>query len=126
VLLSAVLFLHCVVYKHANATHTTHPAVLRASGQQKLGLLLIVCTYWVFGMPFSLLLAFPAGWGVAGLFAGIAVVTTTQCVVQTVLQWRIDWHQQAADAAARVEALSSGESEVLILGGSSGRHGEVL
>lgn len=94
--------------------------MLRASGQQKLGVLLIICTYWVFGMPFSLLLAFPLGWGVAGLFAGIAVVTSTQCIVQTILQLRIDWHKQAADAAARVEALGDGE-EVLVVGGSEGR-----
>lgn len=72
-------------------------------------------------MPFSIILAFPVGWGVAGLFAGLAVVTTAQCALQTVLQFRIDWHQQAADAAARVEALSSGESEVLVVGQSSGR-----
>lgn len=73
----------------------------------------------------ALVLAFPVGWGVAGLFAGIAIICSTQCVVQTVLQCRIDWHKQAADAAARVEALSAGE-EVLVVGESGGQRRDAV
>ena len=34
--------------------------------------------YWVFGIPLAVYLAFPAGWGVHGLWVGMAVTTTVQ------------------------------------------------
>ncbi len=100
---------------HITPHITPHPTphitgVLRASGQQKLGLLLNLTTYWVFGVPLCCVLSFVFEWNVAGLFAGLAIVTTVQCIVQMVLQGRIDWHKQAADAAARVDALTGDDT----------------
>lgn len=34
--------------------------------------------YWAFGIPLSVFLAFPTGWGVRGLWIGMAVTTTVQ------------------------------------------------
>ena len=37
--------------------------------------------YWVFGIPLAVWLAFPAGWGVHGLWVGMAVTTTVQASI---------------------------------------------
>ncbi len=52
--------------------------VLRGSGRQGVGAALNFATYWCLGLPLVWLLAFKAGLGIAGLWAGIAATTTLQ------------------------------------------------
>lgn len=52
--------------------------VLRGAGRQALGAGLNLLTYWCMGLPLAGLLAFKAGWGIHGLWAGLAITTTVQ------------------------------------------------
>lgn len=52
--------------------------VIRGAARQKLGVAVNLGAYWVFGIPLAVWLAFPAGWGVHGLWVGMAVTTTVQ------------------------------------------------
>ena len=52
--------------------------VIRGAARQKLGVAVNLGAYWVFGIPLAVYLAFPAGWGVHGLWVGMAVTTTVQ------------------------------------------------
>lgn len=52
--------------------------VLRGAGRQTLGAAMNLLTFWVLGLPLAALLAFKAGWGIAGLWSGLATATTLE------------------------------------------------
>lgn len=51
--------------------------ILRAKGQQTLGAVLSLIGYYVVGIPAGLLLAFHAGMGIYGLWAGLTIALVT-------------------------------------------------
>lgn len=52
--------------------------ILRGAGRQELGALLNLASYWGLGLPAAYLLSSKAGWGLQGLWAGLALCTSVQ------------------------------------------------
>ena len=77
--------------------------VVRGCGRQLLGASINVCTYWLLGLPFAMILGFPLGLHVAGLWWGMAATTTLQGLTMGVVISRFDWETEASRAAERMQ-----------------------
>ena len=76
--------------------------VVRGCGRQLLGASINVCTYWLLGLPFAMILGFPLGLHVAGLWWGMAATTTLQGLTMGVVISRFNWETEASRAAERM------------------------
>lgn len=83
--------------------------ILRGAGRQELGALLNLCSYWGLGLPSAYLLAFNAGWGLRGLWAGLAICTTVQAFVMLVVLGRFRWKREAERAAQLARETDAAE-----------------
>ena len=76
--------------------------VVRGCGRQLLGASINVCTYWLLGLPFAMILGFPLGLHVAGLWWGMAATTTLQGLTMGVVISRFNWETEVSRAAERM------------------------
>ncbi|EFN53551.1 hypothetical protein CHLNCDRAFT_58521 [Chlorella variabilis] len=76
-------------------------SLLRASGRQKVGALTNIISYWLLAIPLAHYLAFQRGWGVQGLWWGIAAANSVQAAIMGVVVARFDYEGEARKAAAR-------------------------
>lgn len=83
--------------------------VLRGSGDLRAPMLLHLCGFWVLGIPLSLWLAFRAGMGPRGLWAGLAVALA---VVAILLVFRVRWRTATLPSRVRVDEVPMGELPV--------------
>jgi multidrug resistance protein, MATE family len=63
----------CAVFQFFDAISSVEGGILRGQGRQHLGGVANVIVYWVIALPTGLTLAFKAGWGLHGLWAGMVV-----------------------------------------------------
>ena len=77
--------------------------VVRGCGRQLLGASINVCTYWLLGLPFAMILGFPVGLHVAGLWWGMAATTTLQGLTMGVVISRFNWETEASRARGRMD-----------------------
>ena len=82
--------------------HKCPAGVVRGCGRQLLGASINVCTYWLLGLPFAMILGFPLGLHVAGLWWGMAATTTLQGLTMGVVISRFNWETEASRAADRM------------------------
>jgi MATE family multidrug resistance protein len=74
--LSAVLLLFAAVFQISDATQATGAGLLRGIKDVRLPTILITIAYWVIGLPFGWMLAFPYHMGAAGMWLGLIVGLT--------------------------------------------------
>jgi Na+-driven multidrug efflux pump len=60
-----------------------------------------ITSYWLLAIPLAHYLAFNCGWGVRGLWWGIATANTVQAAVMGIIVARFDYEAEARAAAAR-------------------------
>jgi len=70
--LSAAVLPAAGVYMLCDGMRTVLCGILKSAGLTKFSLQSSLLAFWVLGLPMSLLLAFPCGLGVAGLWLGLA------------------------------------------------------
>ncbi|XP_070084395.1 multidrug and toxin extrusion protein 2 isoform X4 [Equus caballus] len=75
--------------------------ILRGTGKQKIGAILNVVGYYVFGFPIGVSLIFAAKLGIIGLWSGLIVCVFFQAVFYMVYIFRIDWNRVAEQAQVR-------------------------
>ena len=68
-----------------------------------------LASYWLLGLPLSVILAFVCDLSVSGLLIGIFAATSTLGVLYTIMVLKADW-QEIADAA--VERIKKEEQEI--------------
>ncbi|KAK9834476.1 hypothetical protein WJX74_002488 [Apatococcus lobatus] len=78
--------------------------VLRGMGRQALLLVLGIAGFWGGGVLVSALLAFPAGWGVYGLWLGLNCGTSIVACMYGALLFCVDWRAETHKARAALEA----------------------
>ena len=83
--------------------------LLRGSGNQALGSIVNLCSYWLLGLPVSYYLGHVKGLGVAGLWWGLGILNIVQGVVMLVVCFggAVDFEREAVVAAERSAALLS-------------------
>ncbi|CAH8277350.1 unnamed protein product [Arabidopsis lyrata] len=73
----------------------------------------IVC-YYVFGIPFGLLLGYKLNFGVMGIWCGMLTGTVVQTIVLTLMICRTNWDTEAAMAEGRIRKWGGEGSEQLL------------
>ena len=81
-------------------------AVLRGTGKLSHGAIVNLCSYWLIGVPSAYYFAFWLGYGIQGLWIGIAIVNTFLAVVMVLIVRRTDFFKEAALAIQRMTANS--------------------
>ena len=79
------LFGVAAVFQLFDGVQVTAMGALRGAGDTHSGLVTHLCTYWLFGMPLGVWLAFSRGWGAKGLWVGLCCALV---VAGCVLLWR--------------------------------------
>lgn len=79
--------------------------VVSGAGKQTRAVVVNALAYWALALPAALLLAFPLGGGVEGLYGGMVAGPATQCALYAWLLCRLRWREEAA--AARQRALGA-------------------
>ncbi|CAE7213050.1 unnamed protein product [Rhizoctonia solani] len=76
--------------------------VLRARGKFAFGAILNMVSYYAFGIPVGISLAFWAKFGLAGLWMGLAAAMCCSSVTSTVVVSMTDWDQEVVKTRARL------------------------
>lgn len=93
----------CAAFQLFDALATCANGVLRGLGRQEVGGYVQLVCYYVVAMPISFGTAFGAGWGLTGLWAGVAIALGLVGGVEGVWIWRADWERSVEEARARNE-----------------------
>lgn len=81
---------------------------VRGAGRQGAAAALNLVAYWAIGIPCTAWLAFKAGLGLTGLWAGLAATTALQAAAMAAFVFgAIRWPAEADAAAARVKAAAA-------------------
>ncbi|RCI09508.1 hypothetical protein L249_4087 [Ophiocordyceps polyrhachis-furcata BCC 54312] len=75
--------------------------LLRGIGKQSIGGPANLFAYYIISLPISLGLAFGADWKLLGMWAGLIVGLVSVSIIEYTYLLMTDWHQAAAEAAAR-------------------------
>uniref|UniRef100_A0A8C5FXG1 Multidrug and toxin extrusion protein n=1 Tax=Gadus morhua TaxID=8049 RepID=A0A8C5FXG1_GADMO len=78
--------------------------VIRGVGKQKVGALCNMVGYYVFGLPIGILLMFPAGLGIVGLWLGLFVCVAIESGFYLVYLPKMDWQKVTKEALVRAGA----------------------
>uniref|UniRef100_A0A8C5AH64 Multidrug and toxin extrusion protein n=1 Tax=Gadus morhua TaxID=8049 RepID=A0A8C5AH64_GADMO len=78
--------------------------VIRGVGKQKVGALCNMVGYYVFGLPIGILLMFPAGLGIVGLWSGLFVCVAIESGFYLVYLPKMDWQKVTKEALVRAGA----------------------
>ncbi|ETW02700.1 hypothetical protein, variant 1 [Aphanomyces invadans] len=100
--LTSYVAIAIAMYQVADALNTTLQGVLRGAGLQKTGALLNFIAYVVVGLPLGTFLDFVVGWGLLGLWVGMAVGISTSGICGGLIVHLSDWLVLASDAKNRV------------------------
>lgn len=101
-IVSAVLPL-CAAFQLFDAVATACNGILRGLGRQKVGGYVQVFCYYAVAMPISMGTAFGLGWGLWGLWTGVAVALGLVAAIEGVFLVRTNWEQSVEDARRRNE-----------------------
>ncbi|CAJ1952044.1 unnamed protein product [Sphenostylis stenocarpa] len=85
-----------------DSIQTAFQGVARGCGWQKLGAYINLGSYYVLGLPFSIVTAFVFHMKGQGLFLGILLALIVQVVCFLLVTLRANWEKEAKKAAARV------------------------
>ncbi|OAL40451.1 hypothetical protein AYO20_00187 [Fonsecaea nubica] len=97
----------CAAFQLFDALAANCNGVLRGLGRQEFGGYVQLFCYYVFAMPISFGTAFGAGWGLWGLWTGVALALGLVAVIEFVYLARTDWQRSVEEARAR--NLESGQ-----------------
>ncbi|CAE6437856.1 unnamed protein product [Rhizoctonia solani] len=81
---------------------TIMDGVLRARGKLAFGAIVNILSYYVFGIPVGISLAFWAKFGLAGLWMGLSAAMFCSAVVSIGAVWVTDWDREVVKTRARL------------------------
>ncbi|OQV04895.1 hypothetical protein CLAIMM_09710 [Cladophialophora immunda] len=91
----------CAAFQLFDALAANCNGVLRGLGRQEFGGYVQLFCYYVFAMPISFGTAFGAGWGLWGLWTGVALALGLVALIEFVYLARTDWQRSVEEARAR-------------------------
>lgn len=75
--------------------------MLRGIGRQEIGAKYNLLSYWGIGMPLAYMLGIPLGWGIAGLWTGLATCASVNGIIMFLVLRRVEWGLEVARANER-------------------------
>ncbi|OAP64907.1 hypothetical protein AYL99_00879 [Fonsecaea erecta] len=91
----------CAAFQLFDALAANCNGILRGLGRQEFGGYVQLFCYYVFAMPISFGTAFGAGWGLWGLWTGVALALGLVALIEFVYLARTDWQRSVDEARAR-------------------------
>ncbi|KAI9101556.1 hypothetical protein K1719_023800 [Acacia pycnantha] len=89
-----------------DGTQSALSGIVRGCGWQKIGAYVNLASFYVAGVPCSVILAFVMHMNAQGLWLGVVVAFTLQVLFLLVITVRTNWEKEAKEAQSRVECSS--------------------
>lgn len=93
----------CAAFQLFDALAANCNGILRGLGRQEVGGYVQVFCYYVIAMPISFGTAFGLGWGLWGLWTGVALALGLVAAIEAIFLSRTDWQRSVEDARKRNE-----------------------
>ena len=93
----------CAAFQLFDALAAVCNGVLRGLGRQEFGGYVQLFCYYVIAMPISMGTAFGAGWGLEGLWTGVALALGLVAAIEFWYLSRTDWQRSVDEARSRNE-----------------------
>ena len=93
----------CAAFQLFDALSACCNGILRGLGRQEVGGYVQLFCYYAVAMPISMGTAFGLGWGLEGLWAGVAIALGLVAVTEGLFLYRTDWERSVEDARRRNE-----------------------
>jgi MATE family multidrug resistance protein len=91
----------CAAFQLFDALAAACNGILRGLGRQEFGGYVQIFCYYVFALPISFGLAFGKGWGLWGLWTGVALALGLVAMIEFTYLSRTDWQRSVDEARAR-------------------------
>ncbi|EXJ84148.1 hypothetical protein A1O3_04815 [Capronia epimyces CBS 606.96] len=91
----------CAAFQLFDALAANCNGVLRGLGRQEVGGYVQLFCYYVVAMPISFGTAFGLGWGLWGLWTGVAIALGLVALIEFIYLYRTDWQRSVEEARAR-------------------------
>lgn len=91
----------CAAFQLFDALAANCNGILRGLGRQEVGGYVQLFCYYVFAMPISFGTAFGLGWGLWGLWTGVALALGLVALIEFIYLYRTDWQRSVDEARAR-------------------------
>ncbi|RMZ90373.1 hypothetical protein DV736_g2411, partial [Chaetothyriales sp. CBS 134916] len=91
----------CAAFQLFDALAASCNGILRGLGRQEFGGYVQLFCYYVFAMPISFGTAFGWGWGLEGLWTGVALALGLVALIEFIYLSRTDWQRSVDEARAR-------------------------
>lgn len=91
----------CAAFQLFDAFATNCNGILRGLGRQEVGGYVQLLCYYAIGMPISMGTTFGLGWGLFGLWSGVAIALFLVSVIEGVFIGRANWNRSVEDALQR-------------------------
>jgi MATE family multidrug resistance protein len=90
-----------------NSVQPVLSGVAIGSGWQALVAYVNIGSYYLVGVPIGIILGWPLGFGVRGIWSGLIGGTAVQTLVLAYLTMRCDWDEEANTASTRMRKWAS-------------------
>jgi multidrug resistance protein, MATE family len=94
----------CAAFQLFDALAACCNGMLRGLGRQEFGGYVQLFCYYAFALPVSFGTAFGAGWGLWGLWTGVAMALGLVAAIEFIYLGRADWEKSVEEARARNDA----------------------
>ncbi|KAL8817234.1 MAG: hypothetical protein Q9223_003901 [Gallowayella weberi] len=94
----------CAAFQLFDALAACCNGILRGLGRQEIGGYVQLFCYYAIAMPVSFSLAFGLGWGLYGLWTGVALALGLVAGIEGIFLYRSSWEKSVEDATRRNEA----------------------
>lgn len=91
----------CAAFQLFDALAANCNGILRGLGRQEVGGYVQLFCYYVIAMPISMGTAFGLGWGLWGLWTGVALALGLVAAIEFVYLFRTDWQRSVQEAQER-------------------------
>lgn len=91
----------CAAFQLFDALAANCNGILRGLGRQEFGGYVQLFCYYVFAMPISFGTAFGLGWGLWGLWTGVALALGLVAAIEFIYLYYTDWDRSVEEARAR-------------------------
>jgi MATE family multidrug resistance protein len=108
------------VFVISDGLNCVFSGIVRGAGRQELGGIVNITAYYIVGLPTAWVLAFHRGFGLMGIWYGLAIANLLACCMMGMVVLRMDWEIEATNAANRVTSsevgvgVHDGESQPLL------------
>ncbi|EFC46695.1 hypothetical protein NAEGRDRAFT_79005 [Naegleria gruberi] len=111
---ASIIFPLCALFQFFDGVQAIAGATIRGVGKQIVGAASTLIAYYIIGLPIGAVLAFVAGWGLVGIWSGLAIALFSVFVGMLLfIRFRINWEKEAEVAYNRATTKTSeGSSSV--------------